>query len=142
MSDELTMNYGMLPRANRGIFALNELPDMAGKVQTKWKQVHGGRLDIDEKAVFGSEPVTLDSGGNSASVALPSAGAGAAVTVKFSKEADGWRIDAPDTLSGEGLKNALIARFNDVLQGNPPITGDAAAAQRTMAAVVMGAIGS
>ena len=33
LSDELTMHYGMLPRANRGIFALNELPDLAGKVQ-------------------------------------------------------------------------------------------------------------
>ncbi len=33
LSDELTINYGMLPRANRGIFALNELPDLAGKVQ-------------------------------------------------------------------------------------------------------------
>ena len=31
--DELTIHYGMLPRANRGIFALNELPDLAGKVQ-------------------------------------------------------------------------------------------------------------
>src|SRR5207237_798131 len=29
----LTTHYGMLPRANRGIFALNELPDLAGKVQ-------------------------------------------------------------------------------------------------------------
>lgn len=33
LSDELTMHYGMLPRANRGIFALNELPDLSGKVQ-------------------------------------------------------------------------------------------------------------
>lgn len=33
LGDELTMHYGMLPRANRGIFALNELPDLAGKVQ-------------------------------------------------------------------------------------------------------------
>src|ERR687885_134899 len=33
LADELTMHYGMLPRANRGIFALNELPDLAGKVQ-------------------------------------------------------------------------------------------------------------
>ena len=33
LSDELTIQYGMLPRANRGIFALNELPDLAGKVQ-------------------------------------------------------------------------------------------------------------
>jgi magnesium chelatase subunit I len=33
LSDELTIQFGMLPRANRGIFALNELPDLAGKVQ-------------------------------------------------------------------------------------------------------------
>src|SRR5205085_5452272 len=33
LSDELTIHYGMLPRANPGIFALNELPDLAGKVQ-------------------------------------------------------------------------------------------------------------
>ncbi len=33
MGDELTIHYGMVPRANRGIFALNELPDLAGKVQ-------------------------------------------------------------------------------------------------------------
>ena len=33
LSDELTIHYGLLPRANRGIFAINELPDLAGKVQ-------------------------------------------------------------------------------------------------------------
>ena len=33
LSDELTIHFGMLPRANRGIFALNELPDLSGKVQ-------------------------------------------------------------------------------------------------------------
>jgi magnesium chelatase subunit I len=30
LSDELTIHYGLLPRANRGIFAINELPDLAG----------------------------------------------------------------------------------------------------------------
>ena len=33
LSDELTIHYGLLPRANRGIFAVNELPDLAGKIQ-------------------------------------------------------------------------------------------------------------
>jgi magnesium chelatase subunit I len=33
ISDELTVHYGLLPRANRGIFAINELPDLAGKIQ-------------------------------------------------------------------------------------------------------------
>jgi magnesium chelatase subunit I len=33
LASELTMHYGLLPRANRGIFAINELPDLAGKIQ-------------------------------------------------------------------------------------------------------------
>ena len=33
LSDELAVHYGLLPRANRGIFAVNELPDLAGKIQ-------------------------------------------------------------------------------------------------------------
>ena len=33
LSDELTVHYGLLPRANRSIFAVNELPDLAGKIQ-------------------------------------------------------------------------------------------------------------
>ena len=33
LSDDLTVHYGLLPRANRGIFAVNELPDLAGKIQ-------------------------------------------------------------------------------------------------------------
>ncbi len=33
LADELTIHYGLLPRANRGIFAINELPDLAGKIQ-------------------------------------------------------------------------------------------------------------
>ena len=33
ISNELVMHYGLVPRANRGIFAINELPDLAGKIQ-------------------------------------------------------------------------------------------------------------
>jgi len=33
IADEMTVHYGLLPRANRGIFAINELPDLAGKIQ-------------------------------------------------------------------------------------------------------------
>src|SRR5690606_12089765 len=33
LADEFTMHFGLLPRANRGIFAINELPDLSGKVQ-------------------------------------------------------------------------------------------------------------
>ena len=33
LSDELTIHYGLLPRTNRGVFALNELPDLAERIQ-------------------------------------------------------------------------------------------------------------
>ena len=33
LSDELTIHYGMLPRTHRGIFAINELPDLAERIQ-------------------------------------------------------------------------------------------------------------
>ena len=34
ISDELTIHYGLIPRANRGLFAINELPDLAGKCKS------------------------------------------------------------------------------------------------------------
>src|SRR5712691_2378871 len=33
LSDELTIHYGMVPRTNRGIFCINELPDLAERIQ-------------------------------------------------------------------------------------------------------------
>jgi magnesium chelatase subunit I len=33
LSDELTIHYGLVPRTNRGIFAMNELPDLAERIQ-------------------------------------------------------------------------------------------------------------
>ena len=66
LSDELTIHYGMLPRANRGIFALNELPDLAGKVQVGLfnimqegdVQIKGYpvRLPLDVMLVFSANP--------------------------------------------------------------------------------------
>ena len=47
LSDELTIHYGLLPRANRGIFAINELPDLAGKIQVGPVQHHAGRRHPD-----------------------------------------------------------------------------------------------
>src|SRR5437879_4702499 len=47
LSDELTIHYGLLPRANRGIFAINELPDLAGKIQGGlFNLMHEGRVQI------------------------------------------------------------------------------------------------
>jgi magnesium chelatase subunit I len=66
LSDELTIHYGMLPRANRGIFALNELPDLAGKVQVGLFNVmqegdvqikgYPVRLSLDVQLCFTANP--------------------------------------------------------------------------------------
>jgi magnesium chelatase subunit I len=66
LSDELTMHYGLLPRANRGIFAINELPDLAGKIQVGLfnilqegdVQIKGYpvRLPLDVLIVFSANP--------------------------------------------------------------------------------------
>jgi magnesium chelatase subunit I len=66
LSNELTMHYGLLPRANRGIFAINELPDLAGKIQVALfnimqegdVQIKGYpvRLELDLALVFTANP--------------------------------------------------------------------------------------
>src|ERR1700752_3932145 len=66
LSDELTIHYGLLPRAHRGIFAINELPDLAGKIQVGLFnimqegdiQIKGYplRLPLDVLLVFSANP--------------------------------------------------------------------------------------
>jgi len=66
LGSELTMHYGLLPRANRGIFAINELPDLAGKIQVALfnimqegdVQIKGYpvRLVLDLAIVFSANP--------------------------------------------------------------------------------------
>jgi len=66
LSSELTIHYGLLPRANRGIFAINELPDLAGKIQVGLfnimqegdVQIKGYpvRLPLDVALVFSANP--------------------------------------------------------------------------------------
>ena len=66
LSDELTVHYGLLPRANRGIFAVNELPDLAGKIQVGLLNIlqegdiqikgYPVRLPLDVLMVFTANP--------------------------------------------------------------------------------------
>ncbi|HMH13407.1 MAG TPA: sigma 54-interacting transcriptional regulator [Edaphobacter sp.] len=66
LGSELTMHYGLLPRANRGIFAINEIPDLAGKIQVALfnimqegdVQIKGYpvRLPLDVAIVFSANP--------------------------------------------------------------------------------------
>ena len=66
VGSELSVHYGLLPRANRGIFAINELPDLAGKIQVGLfnimqegdVQIKGYpvRLPLDVLLVFSANP--------------------------------------------------------------------------------------
>ena len=66
LGDELTIHYGLLPRANRGIFAVNELPDLAGKIQVGLFNImqegdiqikgYPVRLPLDVLLVFTANP--------------------------------------------------------------------------------------
>jgi magnesium chelatase subunit I len=66
LSDEATMHYGLIPRSNRGIFAINELPDLAPRIQVglfnvleeRDVQIRGYpiRLELDVCLVFSANP--------------------------------------------------------------------------------------
>src|SRR2546428_4102144 len=66
LSDELTMHFGLLPRANRGVIAINELPDLAGKIQVGLLNImqegdvqikgYPVRLNLDVALVFTANP--------------------------------------------------------------------------------------
>ncbi|HZQ70646.1 MAG TPA: magnesium chelatase [Terriglobales bacterium] len=66
LSSEMTVHYGLLPRANRSIFAMNELPDLAGKIQVGLfnimqegdVQIKGYpiRMPLDVAMVFSANP--------------------------------------------------------------------------------------
>ena len=66
LSDESTMHYGLIPRSNRGLFAINELPDLAPRIQVglfnvleeRDVQIRGYpiRLELDVCLVFSANP--------------------------------------------------------------------------------------
>ena len=66
LSDEMTIHYGLIPRTNRGIFALNELPDLQERIQVGLLNVmeerdvqirgHKVRLDLDVLVVATANP--------------------------------------------------------------------------------------
>src|SRR5689334_14079566 len=66
LSDENTMHFGLIPRSNRGLFAINELPDLAPRIQVglfnvleeRDVQIRGYpiKLDLDVCLVFSANP--------------------------------------------------------------------------------------
>ncbi|MGH7505858.1 MAG: sigma 54-interacting transcriptional regulator, partial [Longimicrobiales bacterium] len=137
LADELTIHYGLLPRANRGIFALNELPDLAGKIQVGLfnimqegdVQIKGYpvRLPLDVLLVFTANPEDYTARGKIITPLKDRIGAevmthypetveaGVSITrqeawLDRAPDADGQRIDIPDFVAEIIERVAFLAR--------------------------------
>jgi magnesium chelatase subunit I len=74
LSDELVIHYGLIPRTNRGIFAINELPDLSEKIQVglfnimeeRDLQIRGFKIRLHhyatERSVWRRDPHALSDG--------------------------------------------------------------------------------
>lgn len=120
LSDELTMHYGMLPRANRGIFALNELPDLAGKVQVGLfnimqegdVQIKGYpvRLPLDVLLCFTANPEDYTARGK---IITPLKDRiGSEVTTHYPESVElGMRITAQEAWTDRGMRPVRVPDF-------------------------------
>ena len=118
LSDELTIHYGLLPRANRGIFAINELPDLAGKIQVGLfnimqegdVQIKGYpvRLPLDVMLVFSANPEDYTARGKIISPLKDRIGA--EIMTHYPKEIElGVEITRQEAWTArEGLQDRLI----------------------------------
>jgi len=133
LSSELTVHYGLLPRANRGIFAINELPDLAGKIQVGLfnimqegdVQIKGYpvRLPLDLAMVFSANPEDYTARGKIITPLKDRIGSevrthypatveeGIAITVQEAwTQRDGYRLNLPKYVQEVIERVAFVAR--------------------------------
>lgn len=128
LSDELTIHYGLLPRANRGIFAINELPDLAGKIQVGLfnimqegdVQIKGYpvRLPLDVLLVFSANPEDYTARGK---IITPLKDRiGAEIQTHYPSSVDlGIRITAQEAWTGresDGLSVAVPQLVREIIE--------------------------
>jgi magnesium chelatase subunit I len=124
LSDESTMHYGMIPRSNRGIFAINELPDLAPRIQVglfnvleeRDVQIRGYpiRLNLDVCLVFSANPEDYTNRGR-------------IVTPLKDRIGSVIRTHYPETIA-EGIEiarqNAWVERGSEVTVTMPPFMAE------------------
>ena len=132
LADELTIHYGLLPRANRGIFAVNELPDLASKIQVGLfnvmqegdVQIKGFpvRLPLDLLLVFTANPEDYTARGKIITPLKDRIGAqimthypadvetGAGITLQEAWVDRGIDVDVPDFVAETIERIAFLAR--------------------------------
>ncbi|MGC2108590.1 MAG: magnesium chelatase [Candidatus Korobacteraceae bacterium] len=133
LGSEYTVHYGLLPRANRGIFAINELPDLAGKIQVGLfnimqegdVQIKGYpvRLPLDVALVFSANPEDYTARGKIITPLKDRIGSeirthypatveeGIAITAQEAwTERNGYQLQVPDFVSQVIEQIAFVAR--------------------------------
>jgi magnesium chelatase subunit I len=119
LSDELTIHYGLLPRTHRGIFSLNELPDLAERIQVgllnvmeeRDVQVRGYRvrLDLDLFVIASANPEDYTSRGR---IITP-------LKDRFGAQI---RTHYPEETATEiAIMEAEAATFDEALAGSVPV---------------------
>jgi len=159
LSDELTIHYGLLPRANRGIFAINELPDLSGKIQVGLFnilqegdiQIKGFpiRLPLDVLMVFTANPEDYTARGKIITPLKDRIGSeirthypqdietGTTITRQEAwVERDGVRVEIPDFLSEVIERIAFLARSDKRIDQRSGVS------QRLPITVLEGAVSS
>ncbi|HEV2294399.1 MAG TPA: hypothetical protein VGR35_11115 [Tepidisphaeraceae bacterium] len=125
-------------RQRIGDYAAKDHPDLAditAKAAAAWQKAYGESFDIDDaSASFGGSAVTLSPDGKTATMPF------ADFTLRFVREPGEWRLDAPDALTGEGLKNALIQRLDAIGNGTTGLPKDETDGHLLVAQKVVGAI--
>ena len=125
LSDELTIHYGMLPRANRGIFALNELSDLAGKVQVGLFNVmqegdvqikgYPVRLPLDVQLCFTANPEDYTARGKIITPLKDRIGAEIRTHYLHSR-ADAMAVTTQEAWVNRGLRLELPAYVREVVE--------------------------
>ncbi len=140
LSDELTLHYGLVPRTNRGIFAINELPDLAERIQVgllnileeRDVQIRGYkiRLPLDVLLVASANPEDYTNRGRMITPLKDRFGA--QIRTHYPLEVDTEvaiaRQEATLMPEGDGLTvqvpwfmEELIARFTHLARSSPQI---------------------
>ncbi len=135
LSDELTLHYGLVPRTNRGVFAINELPDLAERIQVgllnvleeRDVQVRGYkvRLPVDVMLVASANPEDYTNRGRMITPLKDRFGAQirthypleVSTEIEIADQEARIPDDGLDTLIPDYMKE-LIANFSHVARGS------------------------
>ncbi|MFQ5802700.1 MAG: sigma 54-interacting transcriptional regulator [Candidatus Methylomirabilales bacterium] len=126
LSSPLTIHFGLLPRAHRGIFAINELPDLAAKVQVALFNImqegdvqikgHPIRLPLDVCLVFAANPEDYTARGKIITPLKDRIGSEIRTHYPFTLE-EGMAVTAQEAwLSRDGAKLSIPAFVQEVVE--------------------------